>query len=209
MRLRSSESRVFAAVAVGATLAVVAFGLRAPPGSNYNMAPFFLVPLVWGVYLLRRKLHLHPAHFVLFAVCVLMHNLGAFGYYQRRFGGLPYDAYVHFTFGLLGGLVAQRLLSGTIALRPWSERTLTVLVVLGFGALHELMEWGSTLVLGEKGMVKPEAAANFDTQRDMFSNLVGAAVALALRAAVVRARRSTSTLETPASFARDSTGSDR
>ena len=180
MSSSAHSSRVPIGVAAATTVALIAFGVFAAPGSNYRMAPFFLVPLVWIVFLLRGKLHLATAHFVLFAIAVLMHNLGALGYYQRHFAGLPFDAYVHFTFGLLGGLVAHRLISLTMSLRPWTERFLSVLVVMGFGALHEIMEWGSTLVLGEKGMVKAEAAANFDTQRDMFSNLLGAIVALLL-----------------------------
>ena len=67
-----------------------------------------------------------------------------------------------------------------------------VLLVLGAGAIHEEIEWFSTLLLGpERGMLKTPAQGVyiFDTQRDMFNNLIGAIVAVALYAVVRRLRR--------------------
>lgn len=54
-------------------------------------------------------------------------------------------------------------------------------VILGFGAIHELIEWASTMILGpERGMLKANDADPFDTQKDLFNNLLGTLLAMAL-----------------------------
>ena len=165
-------------VASAAFVAMSVFVAR--PGSNYRYAALFLVPLVWAPYLLRRRIHLHPLHYALFALALLLHNLGAFGLYQRSVLGVSFDVYVHTYFGVVGGLLVYRYLRHEVPLRPWHLRVGAVLLVLGMGAVHEMMEWASTLALGSKhGMLKTEGVYAFDTQRDMFSNLCGAAFAVA------------------------------
>jgi len=178
-------------VAVVASLAFVAMSVFvAKPGSNYRFSALFLVPIVWGPYLLRRRIHLLPLHYVLFILALLLHNLGAFGFYQRAFFGLSFDIYVHFYFGVVGALVLFRYLERTVPLTTWQLRFATVIIILGFGAVHELVEWFSTLLLGPKnGMLKTEGVYEFDTQRDMFDNLMGAIVAVTLYAWSRRARR--------------------
>ena len=55
--------------------------------------------------------------------------------------------------------------------------------LLGFGAIHELIEWASTLALGPgRGMLKFRADDPFDTQEDLFNNLLGSILALTLYA---------------------------
>jgi uncharacterized membrane protein YjdF len=159
----------------------VAFSLLvAKPGSNYRFSALFLVPILWAAYFLRRRIHLHPLHYLLFALALLLHNLGAFGFYQRGFFGLSFDIYVHFYFGFVGGLLVHRYLEHSIPLRPFHLRVGTVLLVLGMGGVHEIVEWFSTLALGSKhGMLKTEGVYAFDTQRDMLDNLLGAALAVA------------------------------
>jgi uncharacterized membrane protein YjdF len=168
--------------AVVATAALVTISALADPGSNYRYSAFFLVPLVWAVYLLRRKAHLHPWHFLLFVTAVVMHDLGAFGLYRRKFLGIWYDNWVHFYFGLVGGLIFNRYFRRGWRLGQWRAATAALVFVMGLGALHELYEWASTLLLGpEKGMLKlPPFGDPTDTHRDLFSNLLGALVALVL-----------------------------
>jgi uncharacterized membrane protein YjdF len=176
-------------VGAAATAGVIAFAVAAKPGSNYRIAPVFLVPLVWVPYLLRRPLHLHPLHYLLFVAAVLLHNLGALGMYQRGVLGVSFDVYVHLYFGLVGGLLVHRYVEASVPLRPWQLRVGVVLLVLGMGATHELIEWASTLVLGgERGMLKTHGVYQFDTQRDMFSNLVGAILTEVLYTLVGRRR---------------------
>ena len=184
------RGRLALVASVASVVFIVMSVLVAKPGSNYRFSALFLVPIVWAPYFLRRRLRLHPLHYAMFASALLLHNLGAFGYYQRGVLGLSFDIYVHFYFGVVGGLMLFRYLEHTVVLRPWQLRVTTVLLILGMGAIHELVEWGSTLVLGPKnGMLKTEGVYQFDTQRDMFDNLLGATVAVILYAWTRKGRR--------------------
>ena len=177
-------------IGIAASAAFIALSVfAARPGSNYRFSALFLVPIVWAPYLLRRRIHLHPLHYLLFALALLLHNLGAFGFYQRSFLGLSFDIYVHFYFGLVGALPLFRYLEHTVPLRKWQLRAATVLLILGMGGVHEIVEWFSTLLLGSRhGMLKTEGVYAFDTQRDMFDNLLGASLAVALYALSRRVR---------------------
>ena len=187
-----NKSRLLWIGAIG-TVAVLAFGLFvAKPGSTYRVAPLFLVPLVWLPYLMRRWLRLHPLHYGLFILAILLHNLGAVGWYQKSPLPLSFDIVVHFYFGVVGGLLVYRLLRQSLPLRGLTLAVMAVLLVLGAGAVHEEVEWFSTLLLGpERGMLKTPAQGvyAFDTQRDMFNNMVGAILAVVLYALVHCARR--------------------
>jgi uncharacterized membrane protein YjdF len=156
-------------------LAVVA---RVP---TYRVAPVFLIPIIWGVYAVRRRFNIHPVHYALFVGAVLLHNLGALGWYQRWPGGFSYDIVVHFYFGVVAGLLLFRAIEhGAPGLRPWQVYLATFLFVMGCGAVHELMEYSTTLVLGkERGMLKT-SGYEYDTQRDLLNNLLGVSVALVL-----------------------------
>ena len=175
------------------SVAVIAFGLFvAKPGSTYRFAPLFLVPIVWLPYLFRRWLRLHPLHYVLFILAILLHNLGAMGWYQKSPLPMSFDIAVHFYFGVVGGFLVYRMLQQSLPLRGWTLGLMTVLIVLGAGAIHEEVEWFSTLLLGpEKGMLKTPAQGVyiFDTQRDMFNNWVGSILAVTIYALVQRRRR--------------------
>src|SRR6185503_8807110 len=151
------------------------------PGSNYRFSALFLVPIVWAPYLLRRKIHLHPFHYLLFALALLLHNLGAFGLYQKGVFGLSFDIYVHYYFGLVGALIVRRILEKTLALYGWKLWLVSVLLIMGMGAIHELIKYLSYLMLGEqRGMLKPHTGYEFDTQRDLLNNLLGSLTAMIL-----------------------------
>ena len=183
--------RRMALVGAAGTAALLGFAFAAKSGSTYKFAPVFLVPLLWLPYFLRSRLHLHPLHYLLYALALILHNFGALGYYQRGVFGLSFDIYVHFYFGVIGALFVYRLLDKTLPLGPWARAVGAVLLVLGAGAIHELVEWASTLALGpERGMLKTpdQGVYIFDTQRDMFNNLAGATLAV-LVYAVVRGLR--------------------
>jgi uncharacterized membrane protein YjdF len=158
----------------GAYIAIAAFATK----STYKVAPIFLIPLLWGLYFLRGRIHLHLFHFLLFAIALLLHDLGAFELYQKNVFGLPYDNYVHFYFGLVGALIIHRALLHHAAVPRWQVAGMTILFVMGTGAIHEIYEYGSYLVLGEEsGMLKPRTSSWFDTHRDLTANFLGCLVA--------------------------------
>ena len=92
------------------------------------------------------------------------------------------DTYVHFYYGVAGGFIVARALRKGFGLVGWQMWVGTVIVILGLGAIHELIEYASTLMLGpEKGMLKlnsPDALT--DTQKDLVNNLLGTLVALGI-----------------------------
>jgi uncharacterized membrane protein YjdF len=162
--------------------------------ATYHVAPAFLLPVLWGVCFLRRRLYLHPAHYALFSLAMLLHMLGAFGYYRASPLPFSYDILLHFFFPMTIALILHRFIRHTYpALRPWQVLVITFSVMMAMGALHEIMEYMTYLTLGEeKGMLKPHTSYFFDTQRDLTNNLLGTLAALvigSLTASVGRRRR--------------------
>jgi uncharacterized membrane protein YjdF len=81
-----------------------------------------------------------------------------------------------------GLLIFRAIGRGVPALKTWQVYLATFLFVMGCGAVHELIEYVSTLVLGEeRGMVKT-TGYKYDTQRDLLNNLLGVTLALILTA---------------------------
>lgn len=171
----------FKAIAVVSTLIFLIITLTGNGPSTYKFAIFFLAPMLWAVMAARRKLALHPGHFALLALAFVIHNLGAYGFYRRSFLGIEFDGYVHYYFGVAGGFVIARALGHNFQLTGWKVWVGTLIVILGIGGIHELIEYASTLALGpEKGMLKVGDGDTFDTQKDLLNNLLGAITALGL-----------------------------
>ncbi len=174
----------YVVVAALASVIFTAISLAPSEGgvAKYRWSFVFLVPIVWIFFALRRRMALRPVLFGLFALALVLHDLGAFGWYQRKFVGVQYDWYVHTFFGFVGGLIVARILEVRIGLRGRVLAPLAVLVVTGFGGLHEIMEAASTWVLGtDYGMLVTGADNPYDTQEDLLCNVVGSSVAVALR----------------------------
>lgn len=187
---------VFVTVGLAATLIMVALSLwAAPPGSTYKFSFAILAPILWLVYFVRSRLALHPFHFALFAGALLLHDLGSFGFYRRKFFGVEFDLFVHFYFGTVAGFIFYRGFEHFHGLRGWKLWLTVVLFTLGVSAVHELAEWSTTLAVGpERGMLKMDPNDPFDTQKDLLNNLCGALVALSLYS-VQRFHRAKSTLK--------------
>lgn len=174
-------TRIFQTIAWIATALFIILGIVGDGPSTYRFAVFFLAPLLWAIYFLRNYLHVHPVHFGIFAAALVFHNLGAFGTYREAYFGIQFDTYVHFVFGVAGTLLVARAVRFRLHIQGWQLWVGTVLLMLGLSAIHELIEFASTLMLGpEKGMLKINDADKFDTQKDLLNNLVGALLALAL-----------------------------
>lgn len=180
--MKSDRFNAHAAVALAASLLMIALSFAAKEGSTYRFSFVFLVPIVWAVYALRHRMHLHWLHFALLASALLLHNLGAFGFYRREFLGLRFDTYVHFYFGVCGALIVSRGLALGYGIGGWRLWLATALGILGVGAIHEIIEWASTAALGpEQGMLKAPGEDPYDTQKDLLNNLLGTLLGLMLR----------------------------
>ena len=73
-----SPEKAFRAIAWTTTAVLVVVSLVfAPYGSTYRFAVVFLVPLLWGVYLLRHQLVLRPVNYALFATALSKRRIDA------------------------------------------------------------------------------------------------------------------------------------
>jgi uncharacterized membrane protein YjdF len=153
--------------------------------ATYRINPIFLIPLMWLPYFLRTRINLHPVHYAMYAIAILFHDLGAYGFYQHSPFPWSFDIYVHFYFAIPVTLMLYRAIATNFPqLRGWQVGMTSLLFMLGIGALHEIMEYMTYLLLGEeKGMLKPSTSYFFDTQRDLTNNLLGTLTALLLIAA--------------------------
>src|SRR3954469_20278391 len=77
---------------------------------TYRVNPVFLLPLMWLPYWLRRRIYLTPAHYVMFAVAILIHDLGASGFYQPSPLPFSYDILVHYYFAIPVTMILHRAL---------------------------------------------------------------------------------------------------
>ena len=84
------KANLIIACVASAVLAGISLFL-AEPGSTYRWSFLLLLPLVWAVYFWREPLALLPAHFVAFALAIIIHDLGTFGFYRKTFFGLRFD----------------------------------------------------------------------------------------------------------------------
>jgi len=167
---------LFIALITSAVVVAFAVFARMP---TYHAAPFFLLPVIWAIYFLRRRLNLAPIHYALVCSAILLHMSGAFGFYQHSPLPFSFDILVHYYFALVLSLAIYRMLQGNFPLRPWHATVITFFVMMGLAALHEIMEYCSYLALGEEtGMLKPGSSYFFDTQRDLTNNLLGTLTAL-------------------------------
>lgn len=173
------NTNVHKRIAWAATAVFVLFSVIGNGPSTYRYAFLFLGPILWAVYFFRNQLALSPVHFAILALAFVIHNLGAFGTYGKFYFNLEFDTYVHYFFGFAGGFVAARAILVNLGFTGWKLWFGTVLIIMGIGALHELMEYASTLMLGgEKGMLKTNDPDKFDTQKDLGNNLLGTLTAL-------------------------------
>ena len=191
-----SNTNTHAVIAWVASAALLAVSLLvAKTGSTYQWSFAFLIPLIWAVYFFRHLLVLQPSHFALFAVAVIIHDLGSLGFYNRVFLGLRFDTYVHFFFGLVAGLVLFHAARTRLPISPTALAIVVPIFILGIGGIHELFECFTTLLLGpERGMLKLRPNEPFDTQKDLMNNLIGAVLGV-LMLSFRRPRRTESVRE--------------
>jgi len=185
------ERRALIAIGIVASIAMLAISATARI-PTYRVNPIFLLPLLWLAYWLRRVFVIKPVTFALYASALLFHDLGAYGFYQHSPFYYSFDIFVHYWFGTVVSFILRGALEKHWSmLRSWQLNVTTLLFMMGMGALHEIMEYMSYLLLGEKnGMLKPSTMYFFDTQRDLTNNLLGCLTALFLYWVVARASRS-------------------
>src|SRR5687768_3625950 len=145
---RRNDTVIFGlACAASVIFLIIAATARVP---TYRINPIFLIPAAWGPYWLRRRLHLHWFHYALLIGAILLHDLGAYGWYQRSPLPFSWDILVHYYFAIPVTLILHRAIATNYAsvLKPWQAAVVALMFMMGFGAIHEIMEYASYLLLG-------------------------------------------------------------
>jgi len=151
--------------------------------NHYKWDFFFLMFLLWTIFFIRDRIKLHPLHYFLLSAFLLLHDIGMFGTYSNFYFGLEFDLYVHGFFGFVAALMLYRTYHLVGPYKGWFMYLAIISVVLGFSAFHELFEYAGALTVGEGEGVLFVGAGDideWDTQKDMFNNLIGGLVGLFL-----------------------------
>jgi len=174
-----TPSKLFDCILLVVLVAFVGLELRAfGIESHYKYdIPMCALLLVTG-YLLREQLGMLWWHYLLFAAFLIVHALGMFDLYDTYPLGIEYDYWVHGFFGAVAALILMRFISHRSICKSFVfQAGLTLLVVMGIAALHELYEFAGALLLGKGEGVLFIGAGDldqWDTQKDMLNNLIGA-----------------------------------
>ncbi|MEN9626037.1 MAG: hypothetical protein RL557_365 [archaeon] len=151
--------------------------------SHYKWDFIFLMLLLYGLFFIRNKIDLHPFHYLLACLFLLLHDLGVFDTYSNNYFGFEYDMWVHGFFGFVASLILYRTYVLKGPYKGFFMYVAIIAVVLGFSAFHELFEYGGALAVGEGEGVLFIGAGDldeWDTQKDMFNNLIGGLSGLGL-----------------------------
>ena len=137
----------------------------------------FSFAMAVSILLLWDRLRITIIGFLGSVLLLTLHNLGQFGFYNKSFFGLTYDIYMHTLFGLVAGYVAWHYFDA----KKYPTYILTILVVVGLGGLHEIVEVGGALAFGEgEGFLLfgPGDEGSFDAIKDLTMNLLGGVLTL-------------------------------
>ncbi len=150
--------------------------------SHYKYDLIMTLILLVVVFVVQKKIHLHWFHYLLFAFFLTAHNLGMYELYDKFPLGIEYDYWVHGYFGVVSTLVIFRAIKRRKIITDSNTIIfLTIMMVLGISAAHELYEYGGAILLGEGDGVLFIGAGDideWDTQKDMLNNLIGSITAL-------------------------------
>ena len=100
-----------------------------------------------------------------------------FGWYQTYPLGMEYDHWVHGFFGFVAVLMVLQAYYFYGVYPPAMIVIAAVAVLLGFSAFHEIFEFAGAMAVGEGEGVLFIGAGDldeWDTQKDMLNNLIGA-----------------------------------
>ena len=145
---------------------------------HWKLDIFLLILALVFVYLLRKKLHLHPLHYLFLSVFLLLHAAVTFHLYERHFFGMEYDFYIHLYFGFASSIILYRLYLCR-SLPPHYAFLFVITLTLGLSAFHEIVEYTGAVTLGKgEGLLFIGAGDidEWDTQKDMLNNVIGAMI---------------------------------
>jgi uncharacterized membrane protein YjdF len=133
--------------------------------------------------LIRRRIDLRAVPYALFGIFLFLHFAGMFGWYQSFPLGMEYDYWVHGFFGFIAALIVLRAYHFYGIYPPGFIAVAATAVILGFSAFHEIFEYAGAMTVGQGEGVLFVGAGDldeWDTQKDMLNNLIGALLGMAV-----------------------------
>jgi len=143
-------------------------------------------------YFWRDTLKLNTLIFFILNGFILVHNLGAFFYFDS-FYGLDYDIYVHFIYGVIFAVFIFHYLSSKYNLKKSELFILTILIVMGISSIHEVVEFTGAIAMGPgEGVLFFGAGdqGHNDAEWDLVNGFLGSFFA-ALSMSIISSKKST------------------
>jgi predicted neutral ceramidase superfamily lipid hydrolase len=189
-----------------ATLSLISLIAILKFNTGYFKDLIFTGVIVTTLFLLYEKLRMTPETYAAVCLAILVHNLGAFGFYANNpiLPSIPYDVITHVLGIFAATLIAANFLSYYLKTRKGfiiNDITLLCMIFLiglGIGSVVETMEFSGYLIWGAgEGffqfgtgdynglndcgkMTDIVGGGYFDTMEDLIANISGAGAAVAL-----------------------------
>lgn len=194
LRLRNCD--VFAGVnmvlflVMGGVVYLQRFLVYRGPG---NLNEFFVYACAIGAVILVAWLSLRQSNYptrlyIVTQAGILAHFAGAFvsiggvRLYDSQILGLGYDKYVHLFNAAVGAALIAHLFDG-VAVRPWLKAIVVLMIVLGAGAVVEILEFTVALSIPNSGVGDYN-----NNMGDLVANALGATLYLATTGAIDQVR---------------------
>lgn len=158
---------------------------------EYIADSLLFIGMVLTLLFLYNKLDLDLLSFNAFLVSLLLHNAGAFGWYNTSPVGFQWDHITHIMGGFAITLILFRFCRRFCRGEKFAKRYLMLVIILaslGAGAIIEFYEFAGYFIVGEGagglghgvGDIVTELGNSewFNTMFDMLYNLVGAIIAM-------------------------------
>jgi len=144
----------------------------------YATVIFFIIFVSWYKF---RYLNIKTSLLILIEIGILMHFSGAFiqvdGHrlYDSRFFEIRFDKYVHFVNALIATIVTLYIFNKRKLPQTGFMLMIAILLVLGLGAVNEMIEYVVTLTVEHNGV-----GAYNNNMLDLVANFFGAIAATLL-----------------------------
>lgn len=154
-----------------------------------NLIALFIVFLF---YSLHKKIEVTAVLYPFALLIIILHNLGTFGFYSRRFLGIEWDLVTHLYSGIILSLITLHYFQKKLNIKTSTKITLTILVVMGINAISEIVEVSGTLLFGSgEGFFQYGYGDTglFDTQTDLMYGFFGILMGIGINYLVLRLKR--------------------
>lgn len=142
----------------------------------YAVAILIVILFAW---ILTRQINIHSKLLIFAEIIILIHFAGGLiilnesRLYDNIFFGIRFDKYSHIIQTFMGGFILYELHFKKLNLKWWIKDIQLMMMILGIGAVFEIVEYLVTLTVDINGV------GDYDNNmQDMISNFIGVAVSI-------------------------------